>query len=117
MAHHGPWCNAMSRTKFASLFRNRTTLNKEIVRSDQEPMAYRQHNPKPKHKVYDVAGPSGYEELAHRLVDILDDDDDPSTVLVMGHGDDMAEEGSAFYLKRRIKELWPDAEERQLARL
>lgn len=57
-------------------------------------MRFQPQNPRPKHKVYDVAGPSAYEELVVRLVDILDDDD-PSTVLVMGHCDDMAEEGSS----------------------
>lgn len=68
-------------------------------------MRLNNHNSKVGHKVYDVGGPSGYEQLVHRLVDILDDDDDPSTVVVMGHADDWDNEDSFFFLKKKITEL------------
>jgi len=64
-------------------------------------MAYRQHNPKPKHKVYDVGGSSAYAQMVDRIIDVLDDDFDPSTVLVMGHTDEDGQD-SYFGLRKEI---------------
>jgi hypothetical protein len=64
-------------------------------------MAYKKE--KPKHRVYDVGGESAYEEMCERLADILGDDDDPSTVLVMGHLDDLPSEDSYYTVLTWLK--------------
>jgi hypothetical protein len=66
-------------------------------------MRFQPHNPRPKHKVYDVGGECAYEEMCERLADILGDDDDPSTVLVMGHTDDLPSEDSYFTVLKWLK--------------
>lgn len=78
-------------------------------------LRFQPHNPKVKHKVYDVGGESAYEELVFRLVDILDDDYDPSTVVVLGHVDDG--DDSYFGLMKRIKAAAPEMDEAKLRRL
>jgi hypothetical protein len=70
---------------------------------------------KQKHRVHDVAGPSGYDELVRRLVGVLADDDDPSVVWVMGFLEDIDSEDSAIYLRNRIVAAGLD--ERHLDRL
>jgi len=74
------------------------------------------HNPKPKHKVYDVGGRTAYEEMCERLAEILGDDDDPSSVVVMGHIEDGGSEDSFFTVKKWLEDR-SDLDEAHLARL
>jgi len=71
-------------------------------------MANQSYRPKVKHKVFDVGGSYAFEEMCERLVDILTDDDDPSTVVVMGHSDDLPSEDSVIFLRKKIAAMGVD---------